>query len=206
MIIDETAVEVVNKLFEKLTVIKPGFKQAWPTEKEFELAKVEWVLAFKEAGISSIEKIKRGISHYRTSPSAFIPSPGEFISMCKVTPEDIGAPRLTVAYEEVLLHSRTLIYDKISLPWSHPCVENAYHRCDKTILKATSHQKSLGHFEENYLIALELFEDGKILSMLESSKRIEDYQEYVGRLKSDIRCKLISRDTIILSFHEWVNT
>ena len=74
---------IVNKLFKTFQSIFPAFKQAWPTDSEFENAKREWMKAFKLANLQDIEAIKRGVNSYRLAPTPFVPSPGQFIELCK---------------------------------------------------------------------------------------------------------------------------
>lgn len=80
---EEKTAEIVNKLFLTMQAIFPAFQKAWPTEKEFEMAKVQWVKAFIESNLKDIEDIKRGIANYRKLATPFVPSPGQFIQMCK---------------------------------------------------------------------------------------------------------------------------
>ena len=75
--------KIVNDLFVVFQSIFPAFKQAWPTATEFENAKREWVKAFKYAGIIDIEAIKLGVNKFRVLETPFVPSPGQFIAMCK---------------------------------------------------------------------------------------------------------------------------
>ncbi len=75
--------KIVNKLFLTFTSIFPAFKQAWPTEIEFENAKREWIKAFNQVGLKDIEEIKKGVDRFRIETTPFVPSPGQFIEMCR---------------------------------------------------------------------------------------------------------------------------
>lgn len=74
--------KIVNRLFEVFQGIFPAFKQAWPTETEFEIAKREWMKAFKQVGLNDTEMIAIGVSKFRLMPTPFVPSPGQFIALC----------------------------------------------------------------------------------------------------------------------------
>lgn len=86
---------IVNQLFFALQSIFPAFKQAWPSEALYDKAKIEWTKAFVQAGINNSEKISIGLSKCRLMNTPWIPSPGEFIAMCK--PEISLVPPFYVA-------------------------------------------------------------------------------------------------------------
>lgn len=200
---DDKTIDVVNYLFERLIAINPAFRQAWPTEQEFKATKKEWVLAFIDAKINKIEQLKRGLSKVRVDPSPFIPSPGAFIAHCKLTAEDIGAPNVRDAYDQAILHDPESRHREQVTPWSHACVKYAYEKSDPFFLRTKPFRESFERFEENYQIALDLFSENKIMHQIENHKTTAAYQEYVGRLKSDIKIKILPRDTEILSFEDW---
>ncbi len=80
--------KVVNKLFKTFVIIFPAFRQAWATQDDFEAAKREWMKAFKLAKLTDIEKIKIGVNKYRLAATPFVPSPGQFIAMCGMSPDE----------------------------------------------------------------------------------------------------------------------
>lgn len=80
--------KVVNKLFKTFVTIFPAFRQAWATQDDFEAAKREWMKAFKLAKLVDIEKIKIGVNKYRLAATPFVPSPGQFIAMCGMSPNE----------------------------------------------------------------------------------------------------------------------
>ncbi|MCZ5970935.1 replication protein P, partial [Escherichia coli] len=43
----------------------------------------QWMLAFLENGITTMELVNAGMRHARASESPFWPSPGQFIKWCK---------------------------------------------------------------------------------------------------------------------------
>lgn len=97
--------KIVNKLFLTFQSIFPAFKQAWPTETEFENAKREWMKAFKQVGLKDIEIIKMGVAKFRLLETPFVPSPGQFIAMCKpevsmIPPMYTALPSPTVCLEK----------------------------------------------------------------------------------------------------------
>ena len=161
---DQKTAQIVNALFEKIIRVKPAFKQGWPTETEFHMAKREWVNSFKRANITSLERIKRGIERLTDSEKSFIPSPGEFIALCKIGPEDIGAPHVEQAYKEACEKSHPCYGDK---KWSHEVVKMAYLASDPYLLRTQQSNKIKPIFEKNYLDACQDFSDGRNLNRIE---------------------------------------
>ena len=76
-------VKVINYVFETLTAIFPAFRPAWPTQEMFDNAKGEWLKAFRQCKITDIDTIERGLTKCREATTPFVPTPGQFISMCK---------------------------------------------------------------------------------------------------------------------------
>jgi hypothetical protein len=85
----EYNLKIINRLFERLTAICPAFRHSWPTQKDFDNTKLEWMKAFKLANLFDVEKIKRGIEKYSLLPTAFVPSPGQFIKLCQEDEKEI---------------------------------------------------------------------------------------------------------------------
>ena len=73
----------INNLFKVMQGIFPAFLQAWPTESELRQAKIQWIKSFRLANLTRAEDISRGMDKFRLSESPFVPSPGQFIAMCK---------------------------------------------------------------------------------------------------------------------------
>lgn len=86
--------KLINKLFATFTAIFPAFKQAWPSQQDFESAKREWMKAFKLANLNDAVKIKIGMDRYRLASTPFVPSPGQFIAMCDEFPKNEERCRL----------------------------------------------------------------------------------------------------------------
>lgn len=150
---------VINNLFACLQSIFPAFKQAWPNDALFESAKKEWIKAFSQVELNSIEKIKFGISKFRMSTSPFVPTPGQFIAMCNPTAEDIGLPSSQDAYREACLNSHPTAIKK----WTHPAIYHAWKETGAHELSNLSQQQSKPIFERNYEITIRMILDGKTL-------------------------------------------
>lgn len=161
---------IVNELFKTLTAIFPAFKNAWPDNETFSQAKAEWVKAFEEVNLHQIEKIKLGVKRYRLLAKPFAPSPGEFISMCNPTAEDMGFPSVHMAYKEAC-DRRMELEDKI---WTHAVVKQAWSDTGSHELKSLSQKDSYPMFKRNYEIAIKKFLNGEL--MTPAPKAIKHYK------------------------------
>lgn len=155
--------EVVNALFERLIAINPAFKQAWPTDASLQATKKEWIIAFMEVGIDSISRLKKGLAKCRLSTSPFIPSIGEFISWCNVTPDDVGAPDVETAYRQACKNSQFYETEKV---WSHEAVRYAFNHVGSYNLSNKTRQQTYPAFVDAYQDACELFSKGMLKASL----------------------------------------
>ncbi len=179
---DEITISVVNQLFRDLFAIKPAFKNAFDSDIDLQHCKRQWMAAFKDAGIDSIERLKLGIKKTRLKPSPFFPSPGEFIVLCQPTYEDIGAPDIENAYVEACLHANPASW---SNKWSHKAVHHAYQRTGANTFLSSNADKTFKKFEQNYIQACQDFGNGRIMDQLEHEKPLSkselDKPEIIGK-------------------------
>ena len=158
-IIDLETLDVINEIFERLTAIFPAFKQAWPTKSHYVESQKEWLKAFKTANISTIEQIKYGLERFRLLESPFVPSPGQFIALCKPSIDSLGVPSVEAAYREACLNSHPTSDRK----WSHKVVYHAWLSTGSHELSHLPRSQSFSMFERNYLITLKYFTEGQQL-------------------------------------------
>lgn len=167
--IDKNTINVVNELFAVLRAVNPAFKQSWPTEAEYKATKRQWVLAFEDADLRSIEQIQKGLSALRLSASPFVPSPGQFIEMCRLAPEDVGAPSVRDAYLEACKKSHPSFGD--DKRWSHQAVGYARNLVGAHILMNMPESKTYKLFEDAYVVACQDIHNGKNMSQIEAQKQ-----------------------------------
>lgn len=74
---------LINKLFKCMAAIKPAWKQAFDNTERANDAKREWLTAFQQNNINTIEQLEKGLAEARRDPSPFLPSIGQFIVWCK---------------------------------------------------------------------------------------------------------------------------
>lgn len=177
VVVDEFAKKVINKVFDELAVIFPAWKNAWPTKKELDMAKLQWTKAFVENGISSLEQIQYGFKKARQAETDFLPSCGKFVSWCCPTPEDMGYPseerakQLCVCYRAnkklgVKMYVRPLIVELVKrIDWwliETACSNEEHKRADK-------------HFKEAYLGLIQNYVEPKEIDAprLETEEKVK---------------------------------
>lgn len=126
---DAQAGQLINDLIRELRAIFPAWKQAWPTAKHQELAKVTWTKAIVEAGITDWSMIERGLQWCRSIGTDFMPSAGKFMEHCWPTPVELGLPDAETAYWEACRFSHPAMAGHER--WSHPAVYHAAIKCSR---------------------------------------------------------------------------
>ena len=96
------AIDFVNDLFKSLQVAYPAWRQAFPTDRELQLAKKSWIRAFAENGITRKEQVAQGMLRARQDASDFFPGSGKFIAWCQPQPEELGLPSFDQAWKEAV--------------------------------------------------------------------------------------------------------
>ena len=180
---DSTTRRVVNDLFRALIAINPAFRQAWPSEVELKATKRQWMIAFEEAGIRSLEQLKSGLRRVRHSPSPFIPSPGQFIAMCKANPADVGAPEPRSAYLEAIKNSsKAYLAVGEEKRWSHPAVALAADTVSSMDLRSKPESIMFPLFQSSYLDICNEYHAGRNMNRIEGkeSEQIESKSEITG--------------------------
>lgn len=146
--IDPSTRAVIEDLFDRLKGIYPAWKQAWPTDRELNAAKREWLAEFMRAGIRSIEQIQHGLRLAAQNREAFVPAVGVFIGWC-FAPEAFGLPSLERAYAEAM--RKTHASTAARCGWSHPAVYHAAVAVGFFHLQRLERKHGLQLFERKYL-------------------------------------------------------
>jgi len=152
ILVDDFAKNIIDKVFDQLSVIFPAWKHAWPTEKELSAAKMEWTKAFNENDINTLDQIKYGFAKARQSESDFLPSCGKFIAWCTPTPEDLGYPSEQQAMNECVKHRNA---SKLFGSNARQFIVELCKRLDWWLINTASsqveHRKADKHFKDEYL-------------------------------------------------------
>ena len=84
-VVNSEAESLVDSLFRQLKQIFPAAVNTnLRTEADESTAKKQWIAAFAEGGIRSREQLSAGMQYARSSESPFWPSPGQFVSWCRL--------------------------------------------------------------------------------------------------------------------------
>lgn len=112
--------EIFNELFRQLLAVFPVL--ANKSMEDLNEMRRQWLLAFKENGITTVEQINAGMRVARKQEKPFMPSPGLFIKWCKDSGAVLGVTLVDVMNEfhrysrEKGLHTG----GAERFPWSHP--------------------------------------------------------------------------------------
>lgn len=167
--VSDQARQIVDSVFEQLSVIFPAYKSAFKgktdqeTERNIALAKREWIKSFYENGINNTSLVKNGLIMARKSNSDFMPSCGKFINWCKVQPEQIGWPTLDVAMAHCIKYhaEQTLYPPPKTLP--RPMIIKLTSMINWSLMNSATNEQSRAradkHFSKKYY---ELFESGYV--------------------------------------------
>jgi hypothetical protein len=171
------AVGFVNDLFKSLQVAYPAWRQAFPTDKELQLAKKSWIRAFAENGITAKEQVARGMRQARRDQSDFFPSVGKFIGWCRMTPEELGLPSEDLAWREVTQHSHHVLVHE----WSHPGIYESGRRLGWFEIRNCSGERELSAlrkaFSGHYAAVLQEIERGAVFTIpAADSTRLEHHR------------------------------
>ncbi len=146
--VDQGTRQVINDLFETMKGIKPAWRQCWPTQREFDSAKLEWLAAFMRNDICRIEQIQNGIRMAAANTSPFVPPVGEFVAWC-FAPEGFGLPSAERAYTQAVrnIHPAQLSCAR----WSHPAIFHAAVAAGFSSLQRLEPAYGLKRFAAKYL-------------------------------------------------------
>lgn len=112
---------VINDLFAVIRALCPAWKQAWPNRATYQLAKNEWLEAFKAAGLSRVEFLRYGLDALRDKGHDFVPNPGAFIDLCIPEPHLLGLP----GYEQAFRQACRKAHPAAAEAWRHRAVYHA---------------------------------------------------------------------------------
>lgn len=83
-VVNADAEKLVDVLFTNLMQIFPAARQtALSTPADIAAAKRQWILAFAESGVTTLDQVKAGMRIARQQETDFWPSCGKFIGWCK---------------------------------------------------------------------------------------------------------------------------
>ncbi|EDZ3389690.1 phage replication protein [Salmonella enterica] len=126
----EQVAKVINNVFSQLMTAFPA-TTANRSQAEMNEIRRQWVLAFRENGITTMEQVAAGMRVARRQERPFLPSPGQFVAWCRE-----GSGVLGVSVDDIMSEYwrwRTLVFrypTSEQFPWRdknplyyHVCLE-----------------------------------------------------------------------------------
>ncbi len=152
--------DLVNRLFRSIRVIRTGWRQAWTSTEVLEAAKVEWVKAFVEAGISDWDRhVEMGLRWLRQEPGDFVPSCGRFVTNCRPMPEMLGLPTADAAFREAC----RMAHPAATGSWSNQAVYHAACQTGFHELRNLPDERARALFERAYAMTVRMLLAGEPL-------------------------------------------
>lgn len=118
--LNDGAVAVFNEIFKQFRVIFPALTVSVKSQSDLDALRAQWVMAFLENGITSLEQVEAGMSAARRQNSPYLPSPGQFISWCRLGEfQSAGLPDSNELYNMLMKYcaERSLYDSPEEYPW-----------------------------------------------------------------------------------------
>ncbi|MCW0310517.1 hypothetical protein NB694_000317 [Pantoea ananatis] len=90
----EQVAEIFNTLFGQLRAAFPAAMANLRTQEELNEFRRQWLLSFRENGITTMAQVNAGMRAARKQEKPFLPSPGQFVAWCR---DGKGALGITAA-------------------------------------------------------------------------------------------------------------
>ncbi|HED2259697.1 TPA: phage replication protein [Klebsiella aerogenes] len=156
----EQVAQVINSVFSQLLAAFPA-TTANRDQTEMNEIRRQWVLAFRENGITTMEQVAAGMRVARRQERPFLPSPGQFVAWCKQSGGALGITVDQVIADYWDWRNRSFEFTSSEqFPWSQPVM---YHICVELRHRSTERQLTHGELAR---------EAGDLLDMWE--KRVTD--------------------------------
>ncbi|HEY3983056.1 replication protein P [Cedecea sp.] len=121
-VVNDNAVKLVDALFDNLIRLFPAARHTvLATPGDVVAMKRQWILAFAENNITTVEQVRAGVRMARRQDSDFWPSCGKFIGWCREgATAGLPSPDEVMAEFERFGATRDLYGTAAEFPWSHP--------------------------------------------------------------------------------------
>ncbi|WP_019210849.1 replication protein P [Yersinia massiliensis] len=119
--VPEQAAQIFNELFRQLKAAFPALMTSIKDQSDLNELRRQWVLAFVENGITSIDQVNAGMKIARQQATPFLPSPGQFIAWCKQgATRAAGLPDADELYDMVMDYAkrRDMFSSAEAFPWA----------------------------------------------------------------------------------------
>lgn len=180
---DEVA-DRIDSLFLDLKGIRAGWRATWATAEIEEAAKRQWALTLLEHRLAGHEQIEGGLARCRQIRGTYVPSPSEFVELCKPQPEDYGFPSLEAAFALALRAA----HPSSNGQCPNPVVLEAVRAVGAHLLFHGTEEVSRARFGQAYSTA--------VCRILAGGQPLEITQRQIQGPKPTGRCKATGRKAL----------
>lgn len=154
--------QIINGLFVQLAAAFPA-SLVNRNQDDVDEIRRQWVLAFKENGITTIEQVEAGMRMVRRQELPFLPSPGQFIKWCREGRSVLGITTADVMAEYWKWRKLVFRYPNSEhYPWPKPVY---YHICLELRRRGTDGQLSHKELEREANELLRMWEKRVLAGM-----------------------------------------
>lgn len=148
--------EIFNDLFSALRAAFPASVSTFNDQDAFDELRRQWLLAFRENGITTMEQVNAGLRVARRQERPFLPSPGQFIAWCREGRSVLGVSAADVMAEYWKWQKLIFRYPSSEqYPWAKPVM---YHICLELRHRSTEGQLSRQELEREAVAVLDMWE------------------------------------------------
>ncbi|MBC1185879.1 phage replication protein [Kluyvera sp. SCKS090646] len=153
--VEQTA-EIFNSLFSALRAAFPASVHTFNDQAEFNELRRQWLMAFRENGIATMEQVNAGLRVACRQERPFLPSPGQFIAWCREGRSVLGVSAADVMSEYWKWQKLIFRYPSSEqYPWPKPVL---YHICLELRHRSTEGQLSRQELEREAVKVLDMWE------------------------------------------------
>ena len=147
--------QIINGVLSQLLATFPA-SLANRDQNELNEIRRQWVLAFRENGITTMEQVNAGMRVARRQERPFLPSPGQFVAWCKQSGGALGITVDQVITEYWDWRNRSFEFTSSEhFPWSQPVM---YHICVELRHRSTERQLTHGELAREAGDLLDMWE------------------------------------------------
>ena len=151
----EQVAHVINGVFTQLLAAFPA-SLANRDQHEMNEIRRQWVMAFRENGITTMDQVNAGMRVARRQERPFLPSPGQFVAWCKQSGGALGVNVDLVIAEYWDWRNRSFEFaSSEQFPWSQPVM---YHICVELRHRSTERQLTHGELSREAGDLLDMWE------------------------------------------------
>ncbi|EFE8687398.1 phage replication protein [Escherichia coli] len=147
--------QIINGVFSQLLATFPA-SLANRDQNELNEIRRQWVMAFRENGITTMEQVNAGMRVARRQERPFLPPPGQFVAWCKQSGGALGITVDQVITEYWDWRNRSFEFTSSEhFPWSQPVM---YHICVELRHRSTERQLTHGELAREAGDLLDMWE------------------------------------------------